>query len=74
MVFSAYDKTKPTNPASTPVVMSADSAREAEKKMMVDPTNSSRIASQRLTEILNKMSVKSLHRIVVHLNDTHLGR
>ena len=52
VVFSAYESTKPTRPASTPVVTSATIDNRAATKMIVEPTNSRRTASQRLTEIL----------------------
>ena len=65
VVFSAYESTKPTRPASTPVVTSAATDRIAVTKIMVAPTNSSRTASQRLIEILrmkvvNKQTAKSI--------------
>jgi len=54
VVFSAYVNTKPTKPASTPVVTSAETARLATMRIISPPTNSSRIANQRLTDMLGR--------------------
>jgi hypothetical protein len=54
VVFKAYDRTSPTRPASTPVVIKADIARDATVKIIIAPTNSKRTASQRLTDILGR--------------------
>jgi len=54
VVFKAYDRTSPTRPASTPVVIKADIARHATVKIIIAPTNSKRTASQRLTDILGR--------------------
>ena len=54
VVFRAYDRTSPTRPASTPVVIKADIARDATVKMIIAPTNSKRTASQRLTDMLGR--------------------
>ena len=54
VVFRAYDNTKPTRPASTPVLVRATIDKMAVMKMMVAPTNSKRTASQRFTEMLGR--------------------
>lgn len=54
VVFNAYDKTRPTRPASTPVVMRANIASKAVTRIIMAPTNSNRIASHRFTEMLGK--------------------
>jgi hypothetical protein len=54
VVFSAYDKTRPTRPASTPVVTRAVTANRAVTKIIVAPTSSSLMANQRFTDILGR--------------------
>ena len=54
VVFSAYDNTNPTRPASTPLVIRATIASVAAMKMMLAPTNSRRTANHRFTDILGR--------------------
>jgi hypothetical protein len=54
VVLSAYESTSPTKAASTPVVINATNERIDTKKTMKAPTNSSRIANHRFTEILGR--------------------
>lgn len=54
VVFKAYDSTNPTSPASTPVVIKADIARNATMRMIIAPTNSNRTDNHRLTDMLGR--------------------
>ena len=51
VVFKAYERTNPTNAASTPVVTSATKDSIETMKMMHVPTNSNLTANQRLIEM-----------------------
>ena len=54
VVLKANDNTRPVRPASTPTVISADTARDATMNIMKAPTNSNRTASQRFAEMLGR--------------------
>lgn len=54
VVLSAYEITRPTRPASTPLVIRAPTASEDEMKIIAAPMNSRRTASHRLTDVLGK--------------------
>jgi hypothetical protein len=54
VVFRAYERTKPTNPASTLLFTTAETANIAVVTIITAPTNSSLTASHRLTEVLGR--------------------
>jgi hypothetical protein len=54
VVFKAYDRTRPTKPASTSLVTTAETAKTAVTKMITAPTNSNLTASHRLTAVLGR--------------------
>jgi len=54
VVLRAYERTRPTRPASTPLEIKARTANNATIKMIRAPTNSNRTANQRLTDILGR--------------------
>ena len=56
-MFKAYERTNPTNAASTPVVIRATRDKVETKKMMHVPTNSSLTANQRLIEMLGREQI-----------------
>lgn len=57
MVFNAYERTNPTNAASTPVVIRATRDKFETKKMIHVPTNSNLTANQRFIETLGREQV-----------------
>ena len=57
MVFKAYERTNPTNAASTPVVIRATRDKEETTKMIHVPTNSSLTANQRLIVTLGREQI-----------------